>query len=172
DLTKLIDQQDINTQPQAQELAVGLCPSDRASGRLYGSSRTLGGRLFAKGNYVAYVSPEHINAMRVFPGAMINDQQPLAKITDGTTNTLMLTDVRAREHEQAPRGVWAAAFCGGSIIAFDMHSTTAPLGGLQTRNGTYIPFETLDIDALTPNSRPTGNSDRLRECPEAAMADL
>ena len=60
--------------------------------------------------------------------------------------------------------MWAAAFCGGSIIAYDMHSTNAPLGGLQTRNGTYTPFENVDIDALTPNSRPTGNSDRLREC--------
>jgi prepilin-type processing-associated H-X9-DG protein len=36
----------------------------------------------------------------------------------------------------------------------------------------YNPFENLDIDALTPNSRPTGNSDRLRECPEPNIADL
>jgi prepilin-type N-terminal cleavage/methylation domain-containing protein len=172
DLSKTIDQQDLVLAPQAQELSILLCPSDQGSGRLWGTSRNFGGRLFAKGNYVAYVSPEHINAMRVFPGALINVPQPLAKISDGTTNTLMLTEVRTRGHEQDPRGVWAAAFCGGSIIAFDMHSTNAPLGGLQTRNATYIPFENVDIDALTPNSRPTGNSDRLRECPEADLADL
>jgi hypothetical protein len=53
-----------------------------------------------------------------------------------------------------------------------MHSTNAPLGGLRGRNSTYIPFENVDIDALTPNSRPTGNSDRLRECPETDQADL
>src|SRR5690606_33231905 len=101
------------------------------------------------------------------------EPQPIAKIIDGTTNTIMLAEVRTRENEQDPRGVWAAAFCGGSILSYDMHSTTAVNGGLQTRNATYIPFENLDIDALTPNCRPTGrNRDRLRECPNIDEADL
>ena len=48
-----------------------------------------------------------------------------------------------------------------------------PAGGGTVRNSPYNPFENRDIDAFTPNSRPTGNSDRLREVPvDAAAADL
>jgi hypothetical protein len=172
DLSLQINQQDLNTQPQSTQLPSLACPSDGSQNRFYSNPRQLGERRFAKGNYAAYVSPEHIVAMRVFPGALINEVQPLGKITDGTTHTIMLTEVRTRDHEQDPRGVWSAAFCGGSILALDMHSTNATLGGLTERNATYNPFENRDIDALTPNSLPTGNSDRLRECPDPASADL
>jgi len=170
-LEKRINEQDTVTKPEQQQVEVLLCPSDGARGRLY-SSRNSFSRSFAKGNYVAYVSPEHINAMRVFPGAMINEVQPLSQITDGTSKTIMLTEVRTREAQDDPRGVWAAAFCGGSIISFDMHDVGHPLGGGVQRNSQYNPFENVDIDALTPNSRPTGNSDRLRECTDPAGADL
>jgi hypothetical protein len=132
----------------------------------------LADRSLGKGNYVAFVSPEHINAMRVFPGAMINEVQPLSRFTDGTSKTLMLTEVRTRDVAGDPRGVWSAAFSGGSIISFDMHDDRFPLGGGTVRNSPYNPFENKDIDAFTPNSRPTGNSDRLRECPDPAGADL
>ena len=77
---------------------------------------------FGKGNYAAYVSAEHARSMRVFPGALINELQPLARISDGTSHTLMVAEVRARDVERDPRGVWAAAWTGGSILAFDMHS--------------------------------------------------
>ncbi len=121
---------------------------------------------------MAYVSPEHVNAMRVYPGALINDIQPLARVSDGTTNTIMLTEVRTRDNEMDPRGVWSAAFCGGSLISFDMHDAAFPLGGNRDRNASYNPSENVDIDALVPNSARTGNSDRLRECPEPGIADL
>lgn len=171
DPKKRINEQDLVTKPQENQLQVMLCPSDGAQGRFY-SSRASFSRTFGKGNYVAYVSPEHVNAMRVFPGAMINELQPLSHITDGTSKTIMLTEVRTREAQDDPRGAWAAAFCGGSIISFDMHDVAHPLGGGTQRNSSYVPYENIDIDALTPNSRPTGNSDRLRECSEPAVADL
>jgi len=170
-LDKRINEQDVVAKPEEKQVDVLLCPSDGARGRQY-SSRNSFSRSFAKGNYVAYVSPEHINAMRVFPGAMINEIQPLSQIIDGTSKTIMLTEVRTREVADDPRGVWAAAFCAGSIISFDMHDVGHPIGGGVQRNSHYNPFENRDIDALTPNSRPTGNSDRLRECTDPAGADL
>ncbi|TWT87260.1 hypothetical protein Mal64_27980 [Pseudobythopirellula maris] len=165
--------QSLDLRPESNELGVMLCPSDQARGRLYGPTRrTFNNRAFAKGNYAAYVSPEHINAMRIYPGAMINERQPLARITDGTTHTIMLTEVRTRENAGDPRGVWSAALCGGSIVSLDMHDADHPIGGNRDRNSMYDPFENPDIDALTPNGRPTGNSDRLRACPDPALADL
>ena len=120
DMKKRINEQSLTTRPEQNQPGLLLCPSDSARGRLY-SSRQSFGRSFGKGNYVAFVSPEHINAMRVFPGAMINELQPVARFTDGMSKTLMLTEIRTRDVLEDPRGVWSAAFCAGSIISFDMH---------------------------------------------------
>jgi len=171
DIDARVDQQSLDLRPEEMQVATMSCPSDQAQGRFY-TSRNSWTRRFAKGNYAAYVSPEHINAMRVYPGALINETQSLAKLADGTSKTLMLSEVRTRENEADPRGVWSAAFCGGSILSYDMHDTTHTLGGWTKRNTAYIPLENVDIDAFTPNSKPTGNSDRLRECPDSAGADL
>jgi prepilin-type N-terminal cleavage/methylation domain-containing protein/prepilin-type processing-associated H-X9-DG protein len=171
DLEVRVDQQSLDLRPEQIEVGMMLCPSDQAQGRFY-SSRSSWTRRFAKGNYVAYVSPEHVNAMRVYPGALINETQPISKLSDGTSKVLMLSEVRTRENEGDPRGVWSAAFCGGSIISYDMHDTTHTLGGWTKRNTAYIPLENVDIDAFTPNSQPTGNSDRLRECLDTAGAAL
>jgi hypothetical protein len=110
--------------------------------------------------------------MRTFPGALVNELQPVSRITDGTSKTLMLSELRTRDNARDPRGVWAAALNCGSILAYDMHSDTATSGCGTKRNEPYIPHENLSIDVHTPNSRPTGNSDRLRECPEPNVADL
>jgi type II secretory pathway pseudopilin PulG len=159
--------------PQQQQPEILLCPSDGARGRFYRSPQIGAGNIFfGKGNYAAYVSPVHVICMRTYPGAMINELQPFARITDGTSKTLMLAEIRTRDNERDPRGVWAAALSSGSILAFDMHSDTGGVGCGTKRNEPYIPFENTSIDALTPNSRPTGNSDRLRDCPEPNVADL
>ena len=63
--------------------------------------------------------------MRCFPGAMINEPQPLKRITDGISKTLMLSEVRTRDDENDERGAWAIGINGSSILGFDMHSTTA-----------------------------------------------
>jgi prepilin-type N-terminal cleavage/methylation domain-containing protein len=163
--------------PLQEQPPILICPSDSSRGRLYGNLRSTWGLRLAKGNYAAYVSPEHVRAMRIFPGAMINEHQPLGRITDGTSKTIMLGEVRTRDHELDPRGVWAAAWAGGSLLAFDMHSTTAELGVSTTskRNSPYIPYEfnSPPTPPLPPNS-PTSsvNKDYIRECPESNTADL
>src|SRR5688572_7102784 len=118
--------------PWESQPAILICPSDAARGRFYAPSASRGslgfqaGFRFGKGNYAAFVSPEHIRNMLVFPGAMINEPQSIAKISDGTTQTLLLAEVRTRDHEMDPRGAWAAALAGGSVLGFDMHSKRHP----------------------------------------------
>jgi prepilin-type processing-associated H-X9-DG protein len=166
--------------PQQAQPTILLCPSDSARGRIYTRPSTSFGLTFAKGNYAAYVSPVHIICMRTHPGAMLNEVQPLSRITDGTSKTLMLTEVRTREHASDPRGVWAAAWTGGSILAYDMHPKSLSANSAEAgcgpsprrKNMPYIPFIYPDIDALTPNSIPHGNSDQLRDCPEKNLASL
>lgn len=180
DLEKTLSQ--INLQPDTprpwqSQPAILMCPSDGAQGRVYTPAAARGGGfppgfVFGKGNYAAYVSPIHIICMRTFPGAMIDELQPLSRITEGTSKTLMLAEVRTRDNTSDPRGVWAAALTNGTVLAFDMHDRAAGTGCGSKRNSPYNPQENLAIDALTPNSHPTGNSDRLRECPEGNIAAL
>jgi hypothetical protein len=69
--------------PWEVQPSILLCPSDNASGRFYTPGASRGGASFqagfrfGKGNYAAYVSPEHACHMRVFPGAMINEPQSI-----------------------------------------------------------------------------------------------
>jgi type II secretory pathway pseudopilin PulG len=162
-----------------------MCPSDNAANRFYTPAPSRGsgfqtGYRFGKGNYVAFASPEHIRNMRVFPGALINEPQALGKISDGTSKTLMLTEVRTRDNPQDSRGAWAASLAGGSIIGFDMHSDTSPPSGREIsdasgmkRNSAYIPIAFPGVDPLPPNTQPTStNWDFIRECPEPAAASI
>ncbi|MEX2310020.1 MAG: DUF1559 domain-containing protein [Pirellulales bacterium] len=163
--------------PWESQPGVLLCPSDGAQNRVYTPASARGGSfppgyVFGKGNYAAYVSPIHVICMRTFPGAMINEVQPLPRFLDGTSKTLMLAEIRTRDHTSDPRGVWAAALTSASMLAFDMHDRTAGVGCGTRRSSPYTPQENPAIDALTPNSHPTGNSDRLRECPEGNLAAL
>lgn len=157
--------------PQAAQPAVLLCASDSALGRTYTSPVSFG-LTFGKGNYAAYVSPVHIVCMRTHPGALKNGPKPLKELSDGVSKTLLVTEVRTRDSTRDPRGIWAAAWTGGSILAYDMHPANATKTGAETgcgpsphrNNMTYIPFQYPGVDCLTPNSEPDGNSDRLREC--------
>jgi hypothetical protein len=164
--------------PWENQPAIMLCPSDNAKGRFYApeASRSGGyqaGFRFGKGNYAAYVSPEHVRNMLVFPGAMINRPQPLKNFIDGTTQTLMLAEVRTRDHEKDPRGVWIVGLAGGSILSFDMHSKRHPdVNSSSKRNERYSPFIYGGTNPGLPPNTPQnwGNNDWIREClePEAA----
>jgi prepilin-type N-terminal cleavage/methylation domain-containing protein len=166
--------------PQETQPSILVCPSDGSQGRMYipGPSDTFGGIRFGKGNYAAYVSPEHARSMRVFPGALINEPQKLARISDGTSKTLLIAEIRTREGanaERDPRGVWAAAWAGGTILAFDMHSTYLHDATSATAkpNSPYSPFVYVSTDGLPPNTSPTwSNRDYIRECPVGGDVEL
>jgi prepilin-type N-terminal cleavage/methylation domain-containing protein/prepilin-type processing-associated H-X9-DG protein len=169
--------------PQAAQPGSLLCPSDNTRGRLYQSTAINAyGLVFGKTNYVGYVSPIHVVCMRTHPGAFTNEPTKLSWITDGTSKTLMLAEIRTRDAQRDSRGVWAAAWTGGSIIAYDMHPANAAFSDAEggcgptphTRNMRYIPYPYTGVDCLTPNSIPFGNEDKIHEAPitETAAARL
>jgi type II secretory pathway pseudopilin PulG len=175
DLSKRYHEQDMNSRPEQAQLQILLCPTDSARGRFFDLGTNTFNRRFGKGNYAAFVSPEHIRAMRIFPGALINEIQPLSRFVDGTSKTLMVAEVRSRDQERDPRGAWAAAWAGGSLLSFDMHSEVARDGAQPSskRNSPYLPFLYPGVASLVPNSPPTAtNQDYIRECPEPNAADI
>ena len=111
--------QNAQTAPEAAQPAIMVCPSDSAYGRFYSSGYTSGKRL-AKGNYVAYAGPEHFNSTRVYTGAISDGGVELRQLSDGTSQTIMITEVRTREHLEDERGVWALSWPGASAITLDL----------------------------------------------------
>jgi prepilin-type N-terminal cleavage/methylation domain-containing protein/prepilin-type processing-associated H-X9-DG protein len=157
-----------------------MCPSDTARGRFYAPSAARGagfqaGFRFGKGNYAAYASAEHACHMRAFPGALINEPQSIGAITDGTSKSLMISEVRTRDNELDPRGAWAGGFAGGSILAFDLHSNGLVLSSTNIkRNMPYNPqIYTDGTPGLPPNTTLAWkNEDWIRECTEANVAGI
>jgi len=114
--------------PERAQPAILMCPSDSALGRFFannGRTTVTGKRTFGKGNYAAFSSPEHVTC-NYFQGAIVNKGLNLKKITDGQSNTLLLTEVRTRDDENDARGAWTIAWVGTSLLGIDMHSE--PLG--------------------------------------------
>jgi prepilin-type N-terminal cleavage/methylation domain-containing protein len=170
DMTKAVYGQDnAKPRPFESQMNVLMCPSDATRGRLYSSPTYTPDRRFGKGNYAAYCSPEHVQCMRVFPGAMIDEPQPLKRFTDGTSHTIMIAEIRTRDSELDQRGAWALAWTGATLISFDQHSDTVSSGCPDTaaRNTPYNPFR-ITSDAQMPqipNNPPTAYlQDRLRDC--------
>ena len=181
--TQTVFTQNVQTAPEAAQPAVMMCPSDSAAGRFYTSGYTNGKRL-AKGNYVAYAGPEHLNSTPVFPGAITDGGIELRRVEDGTSGTIMITEVRTRDVEEDQRGAWAVAWGGGaSLITLDLHSANLGIDSSWFNNQaanagiTYIPGATATFTsrANPPNQRGGAdvfNADQLRLCPDSAGADI
>jgi prepilin-type processing-associated H-X9-DG protein len=169
---------------QEQQPPILLCPSDSARGRYYEptafASAPEAQRRFGKTNYAAYVSPEHVICMRVFPGALINEPQKVKSITDGMSKSIMISEVRTLDNPTDPRGAWATGWVGGSILAFDLHSNAqlgAALNSPQApkRNTAYIPvvYPSPKTDGLPPNTTLGWlNEDWIAECLEPNVAGV
>jgi prepilin-type processing-associated H-X9-DG protein len=162
DLTQSVLQQTGN--PQAEPLSFMLCPSDGGQQRYFADSTLTQGRRFAKGNYAAWCSPYHVENQRSYRGALIGPEpQKLSQITDGTSHSLLISEIRARENDQDSRGAWALPWTGASLLAYDMHS----IGG----GGTFVPNPAqARIWCHVPNSQDFG--DTLVLCPDPAAAQF
>ena len=164
-------------EPQSQFLPLMLCPSDHALGRYFVDDAMFNNKpfdqdvrivdkRFAKGNYAAYVGPYHVDNQNEFPGAIIGGGQKIRKITDGTSNTLMLAEIRTRAQEQDQRGAWALPWTGASLLAFDMHDW--PYGDKSAR---YKAFTYSLGQTQRPNNQgPT--PDMLYDCVDQAGAQF
>ncbi|QDU89221.1 hypothetical protein Pla175_26080 [Pirellulimonas nuda] len=141
--------------PAAAQPASLICPSDGASSRRY-EHRLIkapggGPSLFGKGNYAAFTSVYHADRVG-FPGAIPLFAQQLREVSDGTSSTMLLSEVRTRPNEKDVRGAWALPWAGASTLAFDMHSV----------NG-------LAVDAFEPRS--DWITDRLARTPNGTIYD-
>ncbi len=168
DRTETVYQQP--NEPQAQEVPTFLCPTDAASGRRYEYQ----GKQFAKGNYAAWTSPYHVDFGNFWPGALIGHRpHPMAAIRDGGSQTLLLGEVRTREHPQDERGVWALPWTGASLLAFDAHPTPGgyPVNGQKQQIYYYDGVYSAGFTQV-PNSFGGLPTDVLYDCPDSAGAQL
>lgn len=155
-------------QPQESQPSSLLCPSDNALGRSYkhwiDNAPDTGERSrFGKGNYAAFNSVHHTDYFR-WPGAIALYANDLQDIIDGTSSTLLVSEVRTRDHEEDQRGAWALPWAGASLLSYDMHSE-AEIGidnGLDFR-----PLDSWVGLARGPNSP---NPDVGYLCPEEVEA--
>jgi len=123
----------VNWEPRNTRLDVMLCPSDSGSEGPFSKSEATGS--WARGNYA-------INGFQFWPDSRfvkqaqgrdnsspdmtpfldyvigmgaVNVTRRIAQITDGTTNTIMLGEMRIGLSDRDRRGVWAMGMCGSNI---------------------------------------------------------
>jgi prepilin-type N-terminal cleavage/methylation domain-containing protein/prepilin-type processing-associated H-X9-DG protein len=116
-----------STDPQAAQPPVYLCASDGAKGRIYQDATHTSNKRLGKGNYAAFASPYHLEYSSRYRAALTSHLPHTSGIfsDDGTSTTLMLTEVRTRIHAQDQRGAWAIGWSGASLLAYDMHDTAS-----------------------------------------------
>ena len=129
-----------NREARGTVISVLLCPSDGYNQVHYVGKITPHGDNWARGNYAANAGGNFIGAggANSTSGPDENGTLPevdgwwddlrrgvmgpnisvrLAEITDGTTKTIMLGEVRAGISEKDSRGVWAMGHAGASLLA-------------------------------------------------------
>ena len=160
--TSILDQAN---EPQESFIETYLCPSDTARGLFYSDTEFTNGKRFAKGNYAAYVSPQHTDLQLVYPGALNSVGQQLKSITDGTSATLVFSEVRTIDIPDDERGAWALPWNAASLLSFDMHHD-ASKGYLRKFHPWNAPFIVQQVQL--PNFLGP-NSDILLRCSEESL---
>ncbi|MEM8681651.1 MAG: DUF1559 domain-containing protein, partial [Planctomycetota bacterium] len=183
DLRKTIFEQTLL--PQSQHIATLICPADSAGDRFLQDPELTQDLPFAKANVAAYASPVHVGHLEHIPGALggftpgESDGQSLRRLTDGTTHTIMVTEVRTRDEPSDQRGAWALPWAGATLLGLDVHHDTSqcPLDGSILRDISLVdpycanPSPYYAGVAQLPNRPPSpGQSDILYKCnnPEEA----
>jgi prepilin-type N-terminal cleavage/methylation domain-containing protein/prepilin-type processing-associated H-X9-DG protein len=170
DLTRSILQQPGD--PQATHLPFLHCPSDPTpAGQFYmDATQNPAGKRFAKGNYAAFASPDHVGRwisptapahdQTTAPGAIVGPEpQPIAKVIDGTSNTLLAAEILVRQHEQDSRGAWALPWCGSSLLAPHVPSL-------------IFPGYRASPNAVQPSGPNSSWPDGIQGCPNPAAAQI
>ncbi|MEX2171986.1 MAG: DUF1559 domain-containing protein [Pirellulales bacterium] len=162
DLTRSVLEQP--NEPQSTVVPALLCPSEAASARVFLDDELTAGKVFAKGNYAAFATPFHLDLQLIYPGPIVVGGVPMSKIVDGTTRTLLLSEVRTLDRQDDERGVWALPWNAASLLAFDMH---------HDRLNSYALQQNSAIQSQSPNHQGP-NRDILVRCSEEHLvhADL
>ncbi|MEM8944361.1 MAG: DUF1559 domain-containing protein [Planctomycetota bacterium] len=134
---------DRNRLPRGAQLEAMMCPSDAGNQQSFGIGGTPPGDNWARGNYAANSSLQYLRlenvALTPYPDSSLqfsgievgqmwtetdwtrgvmgcNLTTSIRQITDGTSNTIMLAEIRAGMNERDRRGVWALGTAGASSI--------------------------------------------------------
>jgi prepilin-type N-terminal cleavage/methylation domain-containing protein/prepilin-type processing-associated H-X9-DG protein len=173
DRTRSILSQD--NDPQARQLKTLLCPSDEAAGRVYSDAVLTSGKRFGKGNYAAFVSPAHTTWADWWPGGLSGVHRYAHRdVLDGTSNTLLLSEVRTRDNEQDQRGAWALPWTASSILSFDMHDGGHTIFYYSDIPSSGLPFSAWSLcfgETQLPNNLGP-NLDMLYKCPDPVGEQL
>jgi prepilin-type N-terminal cleavage/methylation domain-containing protein len=126
----------VNAPLVATEIASFICPSDRNATQPYLGGHSSNPAPWARGNYGLnvgnfYPSQDMLRRLRgdmpapsplperidffMGMGAVEGVEKSIAQISDGTTNTLMLGEMRAGLSQRDRRGVWAMGMCGSNF---------------------------------------------------------
>lgn len=157
--------------PQAQQPAALLCPSDAAASRTF--RRTVSGAttVFGKGNYAAFDSPFHADDFHT-PGAISLYGQRIAEVSDGASQTLLVSEVRTRDNDADQRGAWALPWAGASLLAYDMHPQWYPLASPNVHQIVPNGFELDPESAWQVRSPNASQPDVLYACPDIVAEQL
>jgi prepilin-type processing-associated H-X9-DG protein len=152
-------------EPQAHQPPTLLCPSDNAWGRYFEVPTSDPDRTvrFGKANYAAFSNVYHVDSW-FYPAAIFHIPQKVKDFTDGTSSTLVFSEIRTRGNRLDQRGAWALPWSGTSLLAFDMHPTVNATGAYQVAP----PYTPADF-SLGSTQVPNGiYPDVLFECPDLA----
>lgn len=166
-----------NTVLEAQP-AILLCPSDSARGNYFESSSLTGGRRLAKGNYAAFAGPYHIEDHPRYPGVLTSHRRHSENhiASDGTSNTLLASEVLTRSTPSDQRGAWILPWSGSSLISVDVHPAgltahTAPATPNPPPELTYKADPASLLLGQPPNNQGP-NLDILYDCANPADAQM
>ena len=179
----------VNRDARGANLDVMRCPSDASRTEKFGGTHSQEGDNWARGNYgynafqywpsagwnreAAGVSTStatpNLNQYIDFNVGMgivstpTSQKWTLARITDGTTNTIMLGEMRVGMSAQDRRGVWAMGMCGSNI-----HCRTAWNGATQPNDCKSGVDDIYDIQKVKDE---LGDATLAGECMDAATVD-
>lgn len=153
--------------------AVFVCPSEGSAATAFDLPGVFAGsptQRLAKGNYAAYVSPLHVDTQLLYPGALVAEPQALAAVTDGSSRTVLASEVRNLASAEDERGAWVLPWPGAATLALDAHPPgwDAAHGGGPAGSGPGL-GEQYAVDPLRaaesqlPNSQGP-NADTLKRC--------
>ena len=136
---------DVNREARGQTIPTMLCPSDSFNAQPFAVPAGLGGDNWARGNYGANSSLSHAKDGNIADPAGTPASAPywfdwtwlrgvmggnvslsLRQIEDGTSNVILLTELRAGISPSDRRGIWAMGMSGASSVW--AHSTDDCIG--------------------------------------------
>lgn len=149
-----------------------LCPSSDTAGRSFATPRSYGRRTVSigKASYAAYSSPFHIDSFyHTGPIAMYG--MSLRQVLDGTSLTLMLSEVRSRDQPGDQRGAWLLPWSGATLLSMDFHPQYYGDIDSEQKSNSYVYSPNSNSLGLTqvPNG---SHPDVLYACPDSAAAQL